>query len=67
MMSTQRKIANRTISAQDREFEELLRRAALYAKAQSSTGVRVRGAQEAPQGRVSQPKGIRSLSTTFIL
>jgi hypothetical protein len=34
-MSTQRRIANRTISAQDREFEELLRRAAHYAKAQA--------------------------------
>jgi hypothetical protein len=36
-MSTQHNIADRPISAKDREFEELLRRAALYAKAQSST------------------------------
>jgi hypothetical protein len=41
MVSTQRNIANRPISAKDRKFEELLRRAALYAKAQSSTGLRV--------------------------
>lgn len=40
-MSTQRKTANPTISAQEREFEEFLRRAARYAKAQSSTGLRV--------------------------
>lgn len=39
-MSTQRKNPTSTSSAKHREFEELLRRAALYAKAQSSTGVR---------------------------
>jgi hypothetical protein len=36
-MSTQRRVGNRIISAQDRKFEELLRRAAYYAKAHSST------------------------------
>jgi hypothetical protein len=36
LMSTQRENAKRANSAKDREFEELLRRAALYAKAQSS-------------------------------
>jgi hypothetical protein len=45
-MATNRKIASRIISAEEREFEELLRRAALYASAQnsktlSSKGVRV--------------------------
>jgi hypothetical protein len=40
-MSSQSKMANPTTSAQDREFEELLRRAARYAKARSSTGLRV--------------------------
>jgi hypothetical protein len=40
-MPTQRKITRRKSSAKDREFDELLRRAALCAKAQSSRGVRV--------------------------
>jgi hypothetical protein len=40
-MSAESKIANSTTSAQDREFEQLLRRAARYAKAQNSTGLRI--------------------------
>jgi hypothetical protein len=40
-MPTQRKISRRKASAKDREFDELLRRAALHAKAQRSTGIRV--------------------------
>ena len=41
-MPTQRRIiTRRKSSAKDREFDELLRRAALCAKAQSSRGVRV--------------------------
>ena len=40
-MPTQRKITRRKISAKDREFDELLRRAALCAKTQSSRGIRV--------------------------
>lgn len=52
-MSSQRKIANPTISAQDREFEELLRRAARYAKAQRSTGLRVMASGK--RGNVGKP------------
>lgn len=40
-MPTQRKVIRRKSSAKDREFDELLRRAALCAKAQSSRGIRV--------------------------
>jgi hypothetical protein len=38
-MAAQRKTIGRRISAKDREFEELLRRAALYAKRQTQANV----------------------------
>jgi hypothetical protein len=40
-MSRQTKTTERKISAKDREFEELLRRAALYAKRRPATNLRV--------------------------
>jgi hypothetical protein len=38
-MKAQRKITTHRISAKEREFEQLLRRAALYAKAQAAGNV----------------------------
>ena len=46
-MTTQHKTPMRRSSAKDREFEQLLRRAALYAKTQTARDVRV-----APRKRV---------------
>jgi hypothetical protein len=40
-MTAQRKTTGPRISAKDREFEELLRRAALYAKGRRATNLRV--------------------------
>jgi len=40
-MKAQRKITTHRISAKDREFEQLLRRAALYLKAQAAGSVRL--------------------------
>jgi len=40
-MTAQRKSPTRRISAKDREFEELLRRAALYAKRRPAAELRV--------------------------
>jgi len=40
-MSPQPKKSGRSISAKDREFEELLRRAALYCKNRDSANLRV--------------------------
>jgi hypothetical protein len=40
-MSSHPKSSSRRISAKDREFEELLRRAAVYAKNRSSGNLRV--------------------------
>jgi hypothetical protein len=42
-MKAQRKTTTRRNSAKDREFEQLLRRAALYAKTQAARNVAIAG------------------------
>jgi hypothetical protein len=42
-MKDQRKTITRRISAKDQEFEQLLRRAALYAKAQAESNLPMAG------------------------
>lgn len=55
-MATHRKTANRIISAEEHEFEELLRRAALYARAQNSKAPGSKGVRVMAPRSPSRPR-----------